>query len=123
MIYVHIFTLKSLLTFTLWSNWPFFLPIKFWSGNAAIGTKIPNTPGQPSRIIRIIAIPVNEKGKINDAKNIGIFNSIILKSLESMFTILLVYEFFIVNWDNDDNLENKTVTNPALSLAPIIGAI
>lgn len=62
-----------------------------------IGTMIPITPGHPSRTIKIIAIPIKAKGKVNEAKNMGILSSIILKSFESILTTLEVYEFFSVN--------------------------
>ena len=39
-----------------------------------IGTTIPITPGQPSRKIKIIAIPIKAKGKVIEAKKIGILS-------------------------------------------------
>lgn len=91
-------------------------------GNTKTGIIIPMIPGHPSRINKMIAIPIKAKGKVNDAKNIGIFTSIMLKSLESMFTTFEISEFFIVYCESADNLANNKDTKPVLSLHPIIGA-
>ena len=78
-------------------------------------------PGQPSRIMRITAMPIKANGKLKDAKNIGIFSSIMLKSLDNILTTFDISEFFIVNCEIADSFANKTDTKPALSLAPMIG--
>jgi len=79
-------------------------------------------PGHPSRIKRMMAIPIKEKGKINDAKNKGIFSSIMLKSLESIFITFEIYELLTVYCESPDNLANNTEISPVRSLPPMIGA-
>lgn len=73
-----------------------------------MGTTIPITPGHPSRIIKMMAIPTNAKGNTKEAKKIGIFNSIMLKSLESIFTTFEISEILSVNWEIFESLANKT---------------
>ena len=87
-----------------------------------MGMTMPMTPGHPSLKIKMIAIPIKANGKVIEAKNIGIFSSIMLKSLESMLTTFDISEFFIVNCDIEDSFAKRTDTSPALNLAPIIGA-
>jgi hypothetical protein len=62
-----------------------------------IGIMIPMTPGQPSRKIRMIVIPVKANGNTSEAKKIGIFSSIMLKSLDNMLTTFEIYELLSVN--------------------------
>lgn len=50
-----------------------------------------NIPGQPKRVIKIATIPANTKGAIKDAKKIGDFVYIVLKSLDNKFIILPSY--------------------------------
>ncbi len=82
----------------------------------------PMTPGHPSRNIRMIVIPVKANGNTSEAKKIGIFSSIMLKSLDNMLTTFEIYdELFSVNCERAESLAKRTATRPALSLAPMIG--
>lgn len=70
----------------------------------------------------MIEIPIKAKGKTIEAKNKGIFSSIMLKSFESILTTFDIYEFFIVNWESADSFANNKEISPVLILQPIIGA-
>lgn len=61
-----------------------------------MGIIIPIIPGHPKRTINIIVTPIKTNGVIKVLKNIKFFASIMLKSLEKIFTTFEVYEFFIV---------------------------
>jgi len=87
-----------------------------------MGTKTPMIPGQPSRIINIIVTPIKINGIISVLKNIEFFASIMLKSLESIFTTFDVYEFFTVYWEIEDSFAKSIETKPVLILPPMIGA-
>lgn len=55
-------------------------------GKTKIGMITPMTPGQPSRRIIMTVMPVNANGNTKEAKKMGIFNSMMLKSLDNMLT-------------------------------------
>lgn len=66
MTYVVICILLSLYTLISCINFPFLLEIKLDKGMLRMTSNIPNTPGQPSRVMRSMVDPTAVMGKVNE---------------------------------------------------------
>ena len=96
-IYVVIFTLLSLLIFTLAIKAPVWCATKNWIGINPRGTPIAINPSYYSLKNRIITIAIIAKGDTISPNKKGALIYIKLKSLDNILIVLPIYPLFDVN--------------------------